>query len=142
MQIQIQIKSGSNIACKKEVNKVSKARMRELMLDIQMIVPTGSPMGDGRGIRELLFWNLFQSWKNALLNNLKNGKLRSNLEIPICPIWKVMLVGELFSSLRSCFSECGNYSYVSFLLFSLLFFTFFVFPFFSLLFSFFPVFLF
>ena len=54
---------GQTLLAKKEVNKVSKARMCEVMLDIQMIVPTERPMGDAGGIRELCsspFW----TWKN------------------------------------------------------------------------------
>ena len=47
---------GQTLLAKKEVNKVSKARMCEVMLDIQMIVPTGRSMGDGRGIRNLSFF--------------------------------------------------------------------------------------
>ena len=44
---------------KKELNKVSKAVMCEVMLDIQMIVPTGRPMGDGGGSESSLFQNLY-----------------------------------------------------------------------------------
>ena len=40
---------------KRELNKVSKAVMCEVMLDIQMIVPTGRPMGDGGGSESSLF---------------------------------------------------------------------------------------
>ena len=48
---------------KRELNKVSKAVMCEVMLDIQMIVPTGRPMGDGGGSESSLFQNLYQSRK-------------------------------------------------------------------------------
>ena len=44
---------------KRELNKVSKAVMCEVMLDIQMIVPTGRPMGDGGGSESSLFQNLY-----------------------------------------------------------------------------------
>ena len=65
---------------KRELNKVSKAVMCEVMLDIQMIVPTGRPMGDGGGSESSLFQNLYirvgkdkhtqSGWLREGLNNL------------------------------------------------------------------------
>ena len=39
---------------KRELNKVSKAVMCEVMLDIQMIVPTERPMGDAESMTKNL----------------------------------------------------------------------------------------
>ena len=52
---------GQALLGENDLNKVSTVRMREVMLDIQMMVPTGRPMGDGRGIRKLPFLESFWS---------------------------------------------------------------------------------
>ena len=99
---------GQTLLAKKEVNKVSKARMCEVMLDIQMIVPTGRSMGDGRGIRNLSFFGFsIVDGKCTFKESLKMENWY--LEIPMCSIWTAMSVEEMFSSVRSCFSKsCEN----------------------------------
>ena len=125
---------GQTLLAKKEVNKVSKARMCEVMLDIQMIVPTGRSMGDGRGIRNLSFFGFsIVDGKCTFKESLKMENWY--LEIPMCSIWTAMSVEEMFSSVRSCFSKSCDYIYVS--LFSFLFhFSLFSFSLFSLRFLF------
>ena len=58
------------------------------MLDIQMIVPTGRPMGDERGIRELPFLESFLSEVEKMLKSLLEMAM-GNYKIEI---WKTRYI--------------------------------------------------
>ena len=83
-KLERKIRNGSRIACKKELNKVRKARMCEVRLDIQMIVLTGRPMGGWTGDQKAHFLGfLIRVGKSVWRGSFRDEKAGKYLDLTL-----------------------------------------------------------